>query len=126
MKFENQYLTYDEYRKLEGNLSKMSFDLLEYRAEKQVDMLTFGRFKKISDYPIELKLCINELITELKKYDETGNKASETVGNYSVTYDKPVTGEEKKILKGIIKEYLSTTKVDNVFVLYCGADAYDN
>lgn len=126
MKFENQYLTYDEYRKLEGNLSKMPFDLLEYRAEKQVDMLTFGRFKKISDYPIELKLCINELITELKKYDETGNKASETVGNYSVTYDKPVTEEKKKILKGIIKEYLSTTKVDNVFVLYCGADTYDN
>lgn len=127
MEFENQYLTYDEYKEdLKGTLSEMPFNLLEYRAEKQVDELTSNRFRKISDYPIELKLCINELITEIKKYNDTGNKSSETVENYSVTYDKPITSEKKKIFQGIIKEYLSTTKVDNVPVLYCGADTNDN
>lgn len=122
MKFENQYLTYNEYKELGGNLSEMPFNLLEYRAEKEVDELTFGRFKKILDYPQELKLCINNLITNIDKYNESETKSSETVGNYSVSYDKPVTKEKKEELKSIIKTYLSTTKIDNVFVLYCGAD----
>lgn len=126
MEFENQYLEYEEYKELGGNLSEMSFNLLEYRAEKQIDELTFGRFRKLTDYPIELKMCINELITELKKYNESGNKTSENVEKYSVTYDKPITSEKNKSLKSIIKEYLSTTKVDNVFVLYCGADKDGN
>ena len=122
MEFDDQYLEYKEYKKLGGKLSEMPFNLLEYRAEKQIDELTSNRFRKISDYPIELKLCVNELITEIKKYNDTGTKSSETVGSYSVTYDKPITEEKKKALKSIIKEYLSTTKVDNVPVLYCGAD----
>lgn len=127
MEFGNQYLTYDEYKEeLGGNLSEMPFNLLEYRAEKQVDELTSNRFRKISEYPIELKLCINELITELKKYNDTENKTSETVGNYSVSYDKPITSEKKKSLKSIIKEYLSNTKVDNIYVLYCGEDENEN
>lgn len=126
MKFENQYLTYDEYKKLGGNLSEMPFNSLEYRAEKQVDELTSNRFRKISNYPIELKLCVNELMTEIKKYNDTGTKSSEKVGEYSVNYDRPITSEKKKALKSIIKEYLSNTKVNNVFVLYCGADINDN
>ena len=126
MEFENQYLEYYEYKKLGGNLSEMSFNLLQYRAEKQIDEMTSGRFRKLSEYPIELKLCINELITEIKKCNETGNKSSESVGNYSVSYDKPITTEKKKSLKSIIKEYLSDTKVDDIYVLYCGADEDGN
>ena len=127
MEFENQYLTYDEYKEdLKGTLSEMPFNLLEYRAEKQVDEITCNRFRKTSNYPIELKLCINELITEIKKYNDTGTKSSEKVGDYSVNYDRPVTSEKKQVFKNIIKEYLSNTKVNNVFVLYCGADTNDN
>ncbi len=122
MKFENQYLTYDEYKKLGGNLSEMPFNLLEYRVEKQIDELSSNRFRKISNYPIELKLCVNELITVIKKYNETGNKSSETVGSYSVNYDKPITSEKQKSLKSIIKTYLSETKINDIYVLYCGAD----
>lgn len=126
MEFENQYLEYYEYKKLGGNLSEMSFNLLEYRAEKQIDEMTSSRFRKLSEYPIELKLCINELITEINKANETGNKSSESVGNYSVSYDKPITTEKKKSLRSIIKEYLSDTKVDDIYVLYCGADEDGN
>lgn len=122
MKFENQYLTYDEYKKLGGNLSEMPFNLLEYRAEKQIDELSSNHFRKISDYPIELKLCVNELITVIKKYNETGNKSSETVGSYSVNYDNPITSEKQKSLKSIIKTYLSETKINDIYVLYCGVD----
>lgn len=126
MKFENQYLTYKEYKELEGELSEMSFNLLEYRAEKEVDEQTSNRFRKLKEYPTELKLCVNELIAEIKKYNETGNKSSETVGNYSVNYDRLVTEEKKKNLDNIIKAYLSEVKVDGVFALYCGADRHDN
>lgn len=126
MDFNNQYLTYIEYKKLEGNLSEMPFNLLEYQAEQEVDELTSNRFKKLVDHPKELKLCINELINSLQRYNETSNKASETVGSYSVNYDKPVTKEKKQALKSIITKYLSRTKVDGVLVLYCGADVNDN
>lgn len=126
MEFENQYLTYVEYVELGGKLAKMPFNLLEYRAEKQVDELTSNRFRKLSKYPQELKLCIYELMTEIKKYNETGNKTSETVGSYSVNYDKLVTSEKKQVFKNIIKAYLSNIKVNNTYVLYCGADEYGN
>lgn len=122
MKFDNQYLTYDEYKELGGNLSEMPFNLLEYRAEKEVDELTSNRFRKISNYPQELKLCINNLITNIDKYNESETKSSETVGKFSVSYDKTVTKEKKEELKSIIKTYLSTTIIDNNYVLYCGVD----
>lgn len=126
MDFQNRYLTYEEYKELGGNLPQMPFNLLEYQAEKKIDMQTFKRFRNITNYPLELKMCINTLITELKKYNESGNKSSETVGNYSVTYDKPLTNEKKQALEEIIKEYLLTTKINGIFVLYCGADENDN
>ncbi|MEI3530681.1 MAG: hypothetical protein V8Q75_06475 [Bacilli bacterium] len=126
MEFKNQYLTYEEYKELDGNLSKMPFNLLEYRAEKEVDELTFNRFKKTTVYPIELKMCINELITKIGEYNETSNKTSESVGNYSVSYDKPLSLEKKRSFQNIIKTYLSNTKVNDIFVLYCGEDINGN
>lgn len=126
MDFNNQYLTYEEYQSVGGKLEKMPFNLLEYRARKEVDLCTFNRFSKISEYPQELKLCINELISELYSCNSEGNKASESVGSYSVTFDKPVSSEEKKKVSNIIQSYLSNVKVDNIPVLYPGADINDN
>lgn len=126
MNFNNQYLTYEEYQNIGGKLEKMPFNLLEYRARKEIDKNTFGRFLNVNDYPQELKLCINELINEIQIYNDVGNKSSETVGSYSVTFNKPVSSEENKIFKNIIKSYLSNTKIDGVPVLYPGVDINDN
>lgn len=128
MNFDNQYLTYSEYRILEGKLQEMPFKILEYKAEKEIDKYTSSRFRNLNsnNYPQELKLCVNELINEYKTYNETGNKTSESIGNYSVNYNKPIIAEENKVLKSIIHNYLSETKVNDVFVLYCGADTYGN
>lgn len=126
MKFENQYLTYEEYTKLEGKLQQMPFNLLEYKAEKEVDKITSNRFRSLKDFPVELKLCINDLIREYQAYNEVGTKSSESLGNYSVSYNKPITTEEQKILTNIIKTYLSETKVNDINVLYCGVDTYEN
>lgn len=122
MKIENQYLKFDEYKGFMGSLSEMPFRKLEYRAEKEIDRLTSNRFRKISEYPFELKACVFDLIDELYSDEQTGCKSSETVGNYSVTFDKPISSEKRKRVDNLIKTYLSETKVNNVYVLYCGAD----
>lgn len=126
MEFKNQYLTYSEYQEIGGKLQQMPFNLLEYRARKEIDRNSFNRFASVNDYPQELKLCINDLINEIQNYNEIGNKVSETVGNYSVNFNKPVTTEEQKTLNNIIKSYLSETKINDVPVLYCGVDIDDN
>lgn len=125
MDFENQYLTHAEYKVLGGKLPEMPFNILEYRAEKEIDRHTSNRFRKVKDYPQELKLCINDLISEYQSYNKIGNKSSETVGSYSVSYNKPLTSEEKKKIDSIIHTYLSETKVNGIFALYCGADEDD-
>lgn len=126
MEFKNQYLTYSEYQEIGGKLQQMPFNLLEYRARKEIDRNTSNRFMSVNNYPQELKLCINDLISEIQNYNEIGNKSSETVGSYSVTFNKPVTAEEQKTLNNIIKSYLSETKINDIPVLYCGVDINDN
>lgn len=123
MKFENQYLSYKEYKELGGKLIEKSFNLLEYKAEKKINGMTSNRFKKIKEYPQDLKLCVYDLIDI---FNSEGNSSivSETVGNYSKT--KQSKEEMKKTKENIIKQYLSETKIDGIFVLYCGADCYRN
>ena len=121
MKFENQYLTYNEYKELGGKLIEKSFNLLEYRAEKNIDEMTSNRFKQLSkeEYPQELKLCVYELIDILHS-ENNASLTSESVGNYSVAYQS--SKESKKTKKNIISQYLSEVKVNGVYALYCGAD----
>lgn len=120
MKFENQYLTYNEYKELGGKLIEKSFNLLEYRAEKNIDEMSSNRFNQLSKdtYPQELKLCVYELINIL--HSENSSITSEKVGDYSVTHQS--SKESKKAKENIIKQYLSEVKVNGVYVLYCGAD----
>lgn len=119
MKFDNLYLEYNEYTKLGGKISKESFNLLEYKAEKKIDELTFNRLRKIEDYPDELKLCVFELIDMISKEDNS-NILSESIGSYNVTKLSKKDIEKNKEL--IIKQCLSQTKIDGVYALYRGAD----
>ena len=125
MEFENQYLTHDEYKELGGKLIEMPFNLLEYKVEKKIDEMTFNRFKKLKEeeYPQELKLCVYDLINI---FEDEGNSSisSESIGNYSVT--KKSISDMNKIKENIIKEYLSEVKVNDVYVLYRGADLNEN
>lgn len=123
MKFENQYLTYDEYVGIGGTISPMPFDLLEYEAEKKVDELTFNRFRNLKEYPQELKLCIYKLVG-LSSNEDDSNIVSETVGNYSV--QKQTKEQIEKDKNTIVNQYLSGVKVNGVDVLYRGADLNEN
>ena len=129
MEFEGQYLTYQEYKALGGTLDEMPFNLLEFNARKKIDERTFGRLVDKGQEYQEVKLCVYNMITTLNSYSsyDTQNKAisSENTDGYSVSYGTPqksVTEAKNSELEDIIDTYLSNLIVDDVSVLYRGAD----
>lgn len=116
---DNRYLTYNDYKTMKGTISEMPFDRLELKAEKEVDKYTQGRFKDVNEYPKELKMCIYDLISILNE-DNNSVIVSESVGDYSVT--KKTKEQINHELKETIMTWLSEVKVNNINILYCGAD----
>lgn len=129
MEFKGQYLTYEEYQSLGGSLDQTPFNLLEYNARKKIDERTFGRLIDKGQEYQEVKLCIYNMITTLNSYSsyDTQNKAisSENTDGYSVSYgipQKSTTEAKNNELEVSIDTYLSNLIIDNVPVLYRGAD----
>lgn len=119
MKIENKYLSYEEYKEFGGEIQETPYQLLEYRAEKKVDKYTSKRFRKINNYPNELKMCIYDLIP-LMTDENNSNVVSESIGNYSITKKNKM--ELEKDIKYIICDYLSNVSINHIPVLYIGAD----
>lgn len=129
MEFKGQYLTYQEYLALGGTLEEMPFNLLEYNARKKIDERTFGRLVDKGQEYQEVKLCVYKMITTLNSYSsyDTQNKAisSESTDGYSISYGTPqksTTEAKNSELEDVINSYLANVIIDNVPVLYRGAD----
>lgn len=129
MEFEGQYLTYQEYLALGGTLDEMPFNLLEFNARMKIGERTFGRLVDKGQEYKEVKLCVYNMITTLNSYSsyDTQNKAisSESTDGYSISYGTPqksTTEAKNSELEDIIDTYLSNLIVDDVRVLYRGAD----
>lgn len=129
MEFKGQYLTYQEYQLLGGTLEEMPFNLLEFDARKRIDKRTFGRLVDKGQEYKEVKLCVYNMIITLNSYSsyDTQNKAisSESTDGYSISYGTPqksITEAKNSELEDIIDTYLSNLIVDDVSVLYRGAD----
>ena len=129
MEFEGQYLTYQEYQLLGGTLEEMPFNLLEFNARKKIDERTFGRLIDKGQEYKEVKLCVYNMIITLNSYSSynTQNKAisSESTDGYSISYGTPqksTTEAKNSELEDIIDTYLSNLIVNDVPVLYRGAD----
>lgn len=129
MEFKGQYLTYQEYKALGGTLDEMPFKLLEYNARKKIDERTFGRLVDKGQEYQEVKLCVYNMITTLNSYSsyDTQNKAisSESTDGYSISYGTPqksTTEAKNSELEDVINSYLANVVIDNVPVLYRGAD----
>lgn len=130
MEFENQYLTYNEYKILGGQLEEKPFNVLEYKAQKIVDKYTFGRLKNLKEQVQEVKMCIYDLINSLKStssiVNNNSNVASENIDGYSVSYLNNNQEEADKEYKSLIIDYLSSCKLeDGTPYLYSGVE-YDN
>ena len=129
MEFKGQYLTYQEYLALGGTLDEMPFNLLEFNARKKIDERTFGRLIDKGQEYKEVKLCVYNMITTLNSYSSynTQNKAisSESTDGYSISYGTPqksTTEAKNSELEDVINSYLANVVIDNVPVLYRGAD----
>lgn len=128
MEFEGQYLTYEEYKGLGGELDLMPFNLLEFEVRRKIDLWTDNRLVNLenSDIPNEVKLCEFKIINSvLKAYDEQVNrgKSSESVGSYSVSYNNDL----ENVIKGknaeindLIKSQLYGVIVNDEHILFCG------
>ena len=129
MEFKGQYLTYQEYLALGGTLDEMPFNLLEFNARMKIDERTFGRLVDKGQEYQEVKLCVYNMITTLNSYSsyDTQNKAisSESTDGYSISYGTPqksVIEAKNSELENIMNSYLANVIINNVPVLYRGAD----
>jgi hypothetical protein len=76
-------------------LDTASFDLYARKATQIIKQYTFNRVND-NNIPDDVKMCCCELAEEINKHDKanTGNIASEKVGEYSVTYVDKEKAEE--------------------------------
>ena len=128
MEFNNQYLTYNEYKSLGGTLEETPFNILEAEGRLNIDNYTYGRLKNLSSQVNEVKLCVNALINILQSYAESNSRdkgiASEHTDGYSITYAGitiQLTEAQRNEVKNIINTYLAECKLeDGTPYLYVG------
>ena len=127
MDFKNQYLTYSEYKELGGNFEELPFNILEFRARKEIDKYTFNRLQELDTQINEVKMCIFELIPvldQLKTMSENGGITSENIDGYSVSYDTAsvdLIQARQKDISNTIRTYLINCKLeDGTPYMYCG------
>ena len=127
MEFKKQYLTFEEYRELGGTLEQMPFNILEFKAQKEIDKYTFNRLLDLEEYSNEVKVCVFDLMNIISNYtkiiDNTGI-ASESTDGYSVSYGN-VSSENVKSynadIRNCIQRYLINCKLENgTPYMYCG------
>lgn len=129
MEFNNQYLSYEEYKSLGGTLGEMPFNILELKARQIINERTQNRLKNIEEMPQEVKICVYDLINTMNKYNLSNNStssniSSENIDGYSVTYKSgtELTDEQKKQYNDIMETDLYGVIVDNTPILYLGVN----
>ena len=129
MEFNNQYLTYEDYKSLGGTLGEMPFNILELKARQIINERTQNRLKDVEKIPQEVKICVYDLIQTINKYNNSNNStssniSSENTDGYSVTYKSgtELTEEQKKQYNDIMETDLYGVIVDNTPILYLGVN----
>ena len=129
MEFNNQYLTYEDYKSLGGTLGEMPFNILELKARQIINERTQNRLKDVEKIPQEVKICVYDLIQIINKYNNSNNStssniSSENIDGYSVTYKsgKELTEEQKKQYDDVMETDLYGVIVDNTPILYLGVN----
>ena len=105
MDFSGQYLTYNEYKVLGGQLDQTPFNLLEYDVRKEIDKQTLGRLVNLEKQREEVKMCVWELIN-LQQSINNGVDISGNVINYT-------NKEIVKAKKDTIVRYLFDCKLED-------------
>ena len=130
MEFNNQYLSYEEYKSLGGTLGEMPFNILELKARQIINERTQNRLKNVEKIPQEVKICVYDLIQIINKYNNSNNStssniSSENIDGYSISYKSgtELIEEQKKQYNDIMETDLYGVIIDNIPILYLGVNA---
>lgn len=125
-----QYLTYAEYQRYGGTASDTDFALLEFRARKRIDRLTFSRVQNMAEVPEAVKLCMMSLIGIDSKAGAEAQVDKPVVTSfntdgYSETYGKALSVEDadKTMSASICSMLWGERDDDGTPLLYRGCDA---
>lgn len=127
MEFNNQYLSYEEYKSLGGTLGEMPFNILELKARQIINERTQNRLKNVEDIPVEVKVCVYHLVNIASSYQSKESDvsiASESTDGYSISYKSgtELTEEQKKQYDEVMETDLYGVIVDNTPILYLGVN----
>lgn len=105
MEFSGQYLTYNEYKAMGGDLDQAPFNILELEARKEIDQQTLGRLMNLKEQRQETKACVFALINLFNSI----NNGVEMSGNV-INYDNNQILQTKN---DIIMKYLLFVRLDD-------------
>ena len=93
---DNSFYT-DEYLQGTNPTISAGFNYYARSASRIIDLYTFGRLEGVEDIPKDVKLCcceLSELIFENEiQSRDTGNKTSEKIGSYSISFSSKADRE---------------------------------
>lgn len=125
-----QYLTYAEYQSYGGTASETAYPLLEFRARKRIDRLTFSRVQDMAEVPEAVKLCMMSLIeidSKMGVEAQVDNPVvtSFSTDGYSESYGKAlsVKDADKTMFASIRSVLWGETDDEGTPLLYRGLDA---
>ena len=114
-----QYLTYEEYVEIGGNLDLTAFKRNIDRACGFIRNETFNRIEKMKSIPIEVKPCCRDLVERISEQPLSSKSQTAGAVSESVTYAK--TDD----ILDIIFDYLGCVENDEgIPLLYRGGGKY--
>lgn len=113
------YISYEDYKELGGTLSEDAFTILERKAQRTLDTITFDRIKHLTVIPDVVREVLVEFIERMAQRDTSGDSGQ--VSQYSngvetITYksqsDSAFTKDLYKIAVDWLPTYLTNKMVD--------------
>lgn len=113
------YLSYIEYQQLGGKVPEESFNVLERKAQRLLDYITFARVPECPEVPEEVKEVLTEFVTRMHSFDEQV-EAGDTIESYANSVEKltyRIKSEEEhndemvKYAMKVLPDYLTARSV---------------
>jgi hypothetical protein len=81
------YISYLEYEQLGGKVPEESFNVLERKAQRLLDYITFDRIPECPEIPDEVKEVLTELVNREYSFDQQV-EAGDTIESYANSVEK--------------------------------------
>ena len=111
MEFQS-YITYNEYVELGGTVSEDAFPILERKAQRYLDTLTYNRIPELDTIPDVVKEVLTEFITRLNNFSNQSTEG-EIIKQYSngvesMTFSRLGESELRSNLRKLAIDWLPT------------------